>query len=62
MVSGFAAIDLLRERGFELSRPIAVAAFAEEEGGRFGLACLGSRLLTGRRTRRPPGSCATATG
>ena len=24
-----------------------VAAFAEEEGGRFGVACLGSRLLTG---------------
>jgi N-carbamoyl-L-amino-acid hydrolase len=47
VVSGFAAIDLLRERGFEPSRPIAVAAFAEEEGGRFGLACLGSRLLTG---------------
>jgi beta-ureidopropionase / N-carbamoyl-L-amino-acid hydrolase len=47
VVSGFAAIDLLRERGFEPARPIAVAAFAEEEGGRFGLACLGSRLLTG---------------
>jgi beta-ureidopropionase / N-carbamoyl-L-amino-acid hydrolase len=47
VVSGFAAIDLLRERGFEPSRPVAVAAFAEEEGGRFGLACLGSRLLTG---------------
>jgi N-carbamoyl-L-amino-acid hydrolase len=47
VVSGFAAIDLLRERGFEPARPIAVAAFTEEEGGRFGLACLGSRLLTG---------------
>jgi len=47
VVSGFAAIDLLRERGFEPARPIAVAAFTEEEGGRFGVACLGSRLLTG---------------
>jgi N-carbamoyl-L-amino-acid hydrolase len=47
VVSGFAAIDLLRERGFVPSRPIAVAAFCEEEGGRFGVACLGSRLLTG---------------
>jgi len=47
VVSGFAAIDLLRERGFEPARPIAVAAFTEEEGGRFGLACLGSRLLSG---------------
>ena len=47
VVSGFAAIDLLRARGFVPARPIAVAAFCEEEGGRFGVACLGSRLLTG---------------
>ncbi len=47
VVSGFAAIDLLRTRGFAPARPVAVAAFCEEEGGRFGLACLGSRLLTG---------------
>ncbi len=47
VVSGFAAIDELRGRGFVPARPIAVAAFCEEEGARFGLACLGSRLLTG---------------
>ncbi|MFB4312455.1 allantoate amidohydrolase [Actinomadura sp. 21ATH] len=47
IVSAFAAIDLLRERGVRPSRPIGVAAFAEEEGARFGVACLGSRLLTG---------------
>ncbi len=47
VVSAFAAIDLLRERGFAPARPLAVAAFCEEEGGRFGVACLGSRLLTG---------------
>ena len=47
VVSAFAAIDLLRERGVEPSRPIGVAAFVEEEGSRFGLACLGSRLATG---------------
>jgi len=47
VVSGFAAIDLLRACGFVPARPIAVAAFWEEEGGRFGVACLGSRLLTG---------------
>ncbi len=47
IVSGFAAIDLLRDRGVEPVRPVGVAAFAEEEGARFGLACLGSRLLTG---------------
>jgi N-carbamoyl-L-amino-acid hydrolase len=47
VVSGFAAVDLLRSRDFAPARPIAVAAFCEEEGARFGLACLGSRLLTG---------------
>ncbi|MGH3716892.1 MAG: allantoate amidohydrolase [Micromonosporaceae bacterium] len=47
VVSGFAAVDALRARGFVPARPIAVVAFAEEEGGRFGLACLGSRLLSG---------------
>jgi N-carbamoyl-L-amino-acid hydrolase len=47
VVCAFAAIDLLRERGFVPVRPIGVVAFVEEEGARFGLACLGSRLLTG---------------
>ena len=50
VVSALAAIDLLRDRGFEPGRPIGVAAFAEEEGSRFGLACLGSRLATGTTT------------
>jgi N-carbamoyl-L-amino-acid hydrolase len=47
IVSAFAAIARLRASGFRPARPIAVAAFTEEEGGRFGVACLGSRLLTG---------------
>jgi beta-ureidopropionase / N-carbamoyl-L-amino-acid hydrolase len=47
VVSAFAAIDELRAAGFVPARPIAVAAFTEEEGARFGVACLGSRLLTG---------------
>lgn len=47
IVSGFLAIDALRARGVALRRPIGVVAFAEEEGGRFGVPCLGSRLLTG---------------
>ena len=47
VVSAFLAIDRLRERGFQPVRPIGVAAFIEEEGARFGLACLGSKLLTG---------------
>jgi beta-ureidopropionase / N-carbamoyl-L-amino-acid hydrolase len=48
VVSAFAAIDALRTRGIRPHRPIAVAAFADEEGGRFGIACAGSRLLTGQ--------------
>ncbi|MFL6156010.1 MAG: allantoate amidohydrolase [Marmoricola sp.] len=47
VVSAFAAIDLLRERGVVPGRTIGVAAFVEEEGSRFGLACLGSRLAVG---------------
>ena len=47
VVSAFAAIDQLRAEGFGPARPVVVAAFAEEEGGRFGVACLGSRLLAG---------------
>src|ERR1700726_4207255 len=34
-------------RGFVPARPVAVVAFAEEEGSRFGIACLGSKLMTG---------------
>ncbi|NUR28719.1 MAG: allantoate amidohydrolase, partial [Catenulispora sp.] len=47
IVSGLLAVDELRARGVRPARPVGVAVFAEEEGSRFGLACLGSRLLTG---------------
>ncbi len=47
IVSAFLALDLLSERGVTPRRPIGVVAFTEEEGSRFGVACLGSRLLTG---------------
>lgn len=47
VVSGLVAIDLLRERGVAPSRSLGVAVFAAEEGSRFGVACLGSRLATG---------------
>jgi N-carbamoyl-L-amino-acid hydrolase len=47
IVSGFLAVDALRAGGLTPGRPVVVAAFAEEEGARFGLSCLGSRLLTG---------------
>jgi N-carbamoyl-L-amino-acid hydrolase len=47
VVSAFAAVDLVRAAGFVPPRPVGVAAFRDEEGARFGVACAGSRLLTG---------------
>jgi beta-ureidopropionase / N-carbamoyl-L-amino-acid hydrolase len=47
VVSAFLAIDLMRSRGFQPVRPVGVVAFLEEEGARFGRACLGSRLSAG---------------
>jgi beta-ureidopropionase / N-carbamoyl-L-amino-acid hydrolase len=47
IVSAFAAVDRLRDRGVRPPRPLAVVNFVEEEGARFGVACAGSRLLTG---------------
>ena len=47
IVSAFLALDVLLDRGITPRRPIGVVAFTEEEGSRFGIACLGSRLLTG---------------
>ena len=47
VVSAFAAIDLLVASGAAPVRPVGIVAFVEEEGARFGMACLGSRLLTG---------------
>jgi len=47
VVSAFAVVESLRAAGWMPTRPLAVVAFADEEGGRFGLACLGSRLMTG---------------
>jgi N-carbamoyl-L-amino-acid hydrolase len=47
VASALAAVEVLRSRGFRPARPIGVSVFVEEEGSRFGLACLGSRLATG---------------
>ncbi|HZZ98211.1 MAG TPA: allantoate amidohydrolase [Jatrophihabitantaceae bacterium] len=47
VVSGLLAIDALRARGFAPARPIAVVNFGDEEGARFGVACVGSRVITG---------------
>jgi N-carbamoyl-L-amino-acid hydrolase len=47
VVSALCAIDELKARGVRLRKPIAVVVFADEEGARFGVACVGSRLMTG---------------
>ncbi|MEU8959778.1 allantoate amidohydrolase [Streptomyces sp. NPDC048518] len=50
VVTSFAALDELRSRGVEFTRPLAVTNFGDEEGARFGLACVGSRLTAGQLT------------
>ncbi|GHF49399.1 Zn-dependent hydrolase [Kitasatospora xanthocidica] len=47
VVSSFAALDELRARGAEFTRPLAIVNFGDEEGARFGVACIGSRLTAG---------------
>ncbi|MGY2876133.1 beta-ureidopropionase / N-carbamoyl-L-amino-acid hydrolase [Marmoricola sp. URHA0025 HA25] len=47
IASALTALDLLDARGRTATRPLALVVFPEEEGGRFGQACLGSQLLTG---------------
>jgi beta-ureidopropionase / N-carbamoyl-L-amino-acid hydrolase len=47
VVSALSAVARLKDGGFVPVRPVAVIAFAEEEGSRFGIACLGSKLMAG---------------
>ncbi|MGC9378540.1 allantoate amidohydrolase [Streptomyces sp. MH13] len=50
VVSAFAALDELRGRGAHPTRPVGIVNFGDEEGARFGLACVGSRLTAGTLT------------
>jgi beta-ureidopropionase / N-carbamoyl-L-amino-acid hydrolase len=47
VVTALAAVDLLQQKSIHTERSVVLAAFTEEEGARFGVSCLGSRLLTG---------------
>ncbi|MCB1471270.1 MAG: allantoate amidohydrolase [Rhizobiaceae bacterium] len=47
VVSGLVAVARLREKTHQPPRPLALVVFVEEEGGRFGMPCLGSRLAGG---------------
>ena len=47
VVSSIAAVAALQADGFVPRRPIGLVNFVDEEGARFGVACSGSRVLTG---------------
>ena len=47
VASALAAVAELKASGWQPPRPIAVANFTDEEGARFGVACIGSRLASG---------------
>ncbi|HEV7627203.1 MAG TPA: allantoate amidohydrolase [Streptomyces sp.] len=47
VVSAFAALDQLRARGAHFTVPLGIVNFHDEEGARFGTACVGSRLSAG---------------
>ncbi|MCO4272937.1 allantoate amidohydrolase [Pseudarthrobacter sp. HLT3-5] len=47
VASALVAVDILKAQMASPTRPLAVVVFPEEEGSRFGVACLGSRLMTG---------------
>lgn len=47
VVSALAVVDALRAAGVQPTVPLAVVNFVDEEGARFGVACAGSRVLTG---------------
>jgi beta-ureidopropionase / N-carbamoyl-L-amino-acid hydrolase len=51
VVSGLLTIDALRTAGVRPSRPVGVVNFGDEEGARFGVACAGSRMVTGTLPR-----------
>ncbi|MGW0845258.1 allantoate amidohydrolase [Streptomyces sp. NPDC002787] len=62
VVSSFAALDELRARGTRFDKPFAIVNFGDEEGARFGLACVGSRLAAGELTVEQAGRLTDADG
>jgi N-carbamoyl-L-amino-acid hydrolase len=50
VVSALATVDALREAGVTPGLPLGVVNFVDEEGARFGVACAGSRIITGALT------------
>ncbi|MFE6164547.1 allantoate amidohydrolase, partial [Streptomyces sp. NPDC056486] len=62
VVTSFAALDELRARKVSFRRPLAITNFGDEEGARFGLACVGSRLTAGQLTREKAYELTDASG
>ncbi|MGH3235857.1 MAG: allantoate amidohydrolase, partial [Streptosporangiaceae bacterium] len=47
VASALAAVEMLKDKNFHPERAVVLALFTEEEGARFRVPCLGSRLMTG---------------
>ncbi|MGO1543199.1 MAG: allantoate amidohydrolase [Gulosibacter sp.] len=47
VASALVALDELQKREISRDRALSIVVFPEEEGSRFGVACLGSRLMAG---------------
>ena len=47
VVSALMAVEQLQAANFTPTKPIGVVNFVDEEGARFGVACAGSRIITG---------------
>jgi beta-ureidopropionase / N-carbamoyl-L-amino-acid hydrolase len=47
VVSALTAVEALQREGFAPAKPIGVVNFVDEEGARFGVACAGSRIISG---------------
>ncbi|MGD0702251.1 MAG: allantoate amidohydrolase [Trebonia sp.] len=62
VASALSAVARLKSHGVTPSRPVAVVTFAEEEGSRFGIACLGSKLTAGAINPEPALRLADAAG
>jgi allantoate deiminase len=52
VITGLEVVRLLNEHQIQLDAPIEVIAYAEEEGGRFGSAFIGSKWLAGEIQRK----------
>ncbi|MCH3949418.1 MAG: Zn-dependent hydrolase [Acidaminococcus sp.] len=60
--SALATAALWKKEGYEPTRPVQIIGFAEEEGTRFGLCCLGSQAIAGKLAGKKPDEFVTKDG